>query len=84
MGLISSSNSKVAVNMSLSERVIERLHYEAKHHSNRRAFDQADLPVSPSIQYEGDELTDDQVTLVEQYVGYILYDSVPRKYFREG
>jgi hypothetical protein len=83
MGLISSSDSKTAVNLSLPEQVIERMHYDAKYHDQKRAFNQGDIPVSPSVQYEGDELTDEQVDLVERYIGYMLYDSVPRKCFRE-
>lgn len=82
MGLIGSSDSKTAVNLSLPEQVVERMHYEAKHHGQKRAFNRGDIPVSPSVQYEGDELTDEQVKLVERYIGYMLYDAVPRKYFR--
>jgi hypothetical protein len=83
MSLISDSDSKSAVNLSLSDQAIERLHYEAKHHRQKRAIVNGDFPVSPSIQYAGDELTDDEVELVERFVGWLLYDSIPRKFFRE-
>jgi hypothetical protein len=82
MGLIGSSDGKTAVNLSLPEQVVERIHYEAKHHDQKRAFNRGDIPVSPSVQYEGNKLTDEQVELVERYISYMLYDSVPRKYFR--
>ncbi|MCD2200036.1 hypothetical protein LPA44_09015 [Halobacterium sp. KA-4] len=81
MGLIGDSDAKTAVNLSLPQRVVERLHYEAKHHKQKRAFMSGDVPVAPSVQYEGEELTADEVDLVEQFIGWKMYDSVPRKYF---
>lgn len=82
MGLIGSSDTKCSVNASLPENVIERMHYQAKHSRQKRAFADGGHPVSVSVGYEGDELTDEQVELVENYLAYKLYDDVPRSYFQ--
>jgi hypothetical protein len=82
MSLIGSSDSTTPVNLSLPERVVERLHYQAVHDSQKRAFQDGQLPVSPSVQYDGEELTEEEVELTENFVGWLLYDEVPRKYFR--
>lgn len=83
MGLIGDSVAKSAVNLSLPERVVERLHYEAKHHRQKRAFADGGLPVNVSVGYDGDELTNDEVELVENFIGWLFYDSVPRSYFTD-
>lgn len=82
MGLIGSSDKKCSVNTSLPENVIERMHYQAKHSRKKRAFVDGEHPVSVSVGYDGEELTDEQVELVENYLAYMLYDDVPRSYFQ--
>jgi hypothetical protein len=81
MGLIGSSDTKCSVNASLPENVIERIHYQAKHSRQKRAFANGGLPVSVSVGYDGDKLDEKQVDLVENYLAYKLYDDVPRSYF---
>lgn len=81
MSLIGTSDTKSSVNLSLPENVVERLHYQAKHHSKKRAIVNGDIPVSVSVGYEGSELTGDQVKLVESYISWIFYSEVPSKYF---
>lgn len=81
MGLISDSDDKTAVNLSLPERVVERLHYQAVYHDQKRVFADGNLPVSVSVGYDGDKLIDSEVELVENYVGFMFYDQVPKSYF---
>lgn len=70
----------VSLNGSLPESVIERFHYLAKYHDDRRKFDgNGELP-SVSVGYSGTELSDDQVALVEDYVAWRLYEPAHRHY----
>jgi len=66
------------VNLSLPEKVVERYHYEAHHHDQKRRFHEGQVGPDVSIQYDGDELTADNVALVENYVEYLLWDPAPR------
>lgn len=76
--MIGDSEEKVAVNLSLPERVIERYHYIARYHDSKSRFQEGRVGPDVSIQYQGDELTDDDVVLVENFVAYLLWDPAPR------
>jgi hypothetical protein len=70
----------VSLNGSLPESVIERFHYIAEYHDDRRKFEgNRELP-SVSVGYSGTELSDDQVALVEDYVAWRLYEPAHRHY----
>lgn len=73
-----SSEAKSTVNGSIPERAIERFHYLAKHSRDKRKAAAAEHNVNVSVQYDGDELDDEQVELVEQHLAYMLYDPVQR------
>jgi hypothetical protein len=76
--MIGNSTTKVAVNLSLSEKVVERYHYQARYHEDKSRFHEGQVGPDVSIQYDGDELTDDEVDLVEDYVAFLLWDPAPR------
>jgi len=76
--MISDSDRKVPVNLSLSERVVERYHYIARYHDGKSRFQAGRVGPDVSIQYSGNELDDDDVVLVENYVAYLMWDPAPR------
>lgn len=78
--MIGDSKQKVPVNLSLPESVVERYHYEANHHRKKRKFTEGNVPVDVSVGYDGDELTDEQVRLVEQYLAWRHYEPVKRHF----
>jgi len=69
---------KSAINGSLPQSGIERYAYEAKHHSEKRKFQNGRIPVTVSVQYDGDELEPEQVELVEALLAWRLYKPVQR------
>lgn len=76
--MIGDSTAKVPVNLSLPEKVIERYHYLARYHGDKSRFHEGNVGPDVSVQYDGDELADDDVVLVENYVAYLLWDPAPR------
>jgi hypothetical protein len=81
MSLFGDSEGSCAVNLSLPERAVERLHYEATYSGRRQAKQGAEASISVSVQYEGDELTDDEVATVEDYLAGLLYDEIGSRHF---
>lgn len=76
--MIGDSTQNTPVNLSLPERVIERYHYLARYHGDKSRFEAGKVGPDVSIQYNGDELSDDDLTLVENYVAYLLWDPAPQ------
>lgn len=76
--MIGDSEQKVPMNLSVSESVVERYHYLARYHDDKSRFHGGNVGPDVSIQYDGDELTDEDVALVENYVAYLLWDPAPR------
>jgi len=72
--MIGDSRDKTPVNLSIPENVVERYHYLARYHTDKSRFDGGGVGPDVSIQYTGDELTDDEVSLVENFVAYRLWD----------
>lgn len=81
MSLFGDSEGSCAVNLSLPERAVERSHYEATYAGRRQASQGAKAPVSVSVQYGGDELTDDEVQHVENWLAGLLYDEIGSRHF---
>ncbi|WP_436908454.1 hypothetical protein [Halosimplex marinum] len=81
MGLFGDSDGSCAINLSLPERAVERAHYEATYSGRRQASQGAEAPISVSVQYEGDELDDDDVAQVEDWLTGLLYDEIGSRHF---
>lgn len=81
MGLFGDTDGSCAVNLSLPERAVERLHYQSVYSGRRQAKQGAEAPVSVSIQYGGEELDDDEVATVEDYLAGMLYDEIGSRHF---
>jgi len=81
MSLFGDSQGSCAVNLSLSERAIERCHYESTYSGRRQASQGASAPISVSVQYGGDELDEDDVSQVEDWLAGLLYDEIGSQYF---
>lgn len=81
MALFGDDERAVAVNLSLPERAVERAHCRALYSDNRRAFEGGMPDISVSVQYDGDELTEDDVDLTEDWLAFVLYDAVGSRYF---
>jgi hypothetical protein len=81
MALFGDSEGSCAVNLSLPEQAVERAHYEATYSGRRQASQGAEAPISVSIQYSGEELTDDEVATVEDWLAGKLYDEIGSRYF---
>ena len=81
MSLFGDSEGSCAVNLSLPERAVERGHYEAQYSGRRQAKQGSDAPISVSVQYSGDELTDDEVATVEDWLAGMLYDEIGSRHF---
>lgn len=81
MSLIGSSDGTAEIETELGDCVVERLHYQSKFHDRKRAFQNGAPEVDVDIEYSGDELDNSEVELTENYLAFILYDTVPTKYF---
>ena len=81
MSLFGDTHGSCAVNLSLPERAVERAHYEATYSGRRQAKNGSDAPLSVSVQYSGDELSDDDVATVEDWLAGMLYDEIGTRYF---
>lgn len=81
MTLFGDSEGTCAVNLSLPEQAVERAHYESMYSGRRQRSQGAEAPISISVQYGGDELTDDEVALVEDWLAGMLYDEIGSRYF---
>lgn len=69
---------RASVNLSLPESVVERYHYEARYHDEKRKFEGGSPGPDVSVGYSGDELGDDAVSLVENYISFLLWRETPR------
>jgi hypothetical protein len=81
MSLFGDSEGSCAVNLSLPERAVERAHYEATYSGRRQATRGSEATISVSVQYGGDELTEDEVATVEDWLAGVLYDELGSQYF---
>lgn len=81
MSLFGDTDGDCAVNLSLPERAVERANYEAVYSGRRQAKQGAEAPIEVSVQYGGEELTDDEVATVEDWIAGMLYDEIGSRHF---
>lgn len=81
MSLFGDSEGSCAVNLSLPEQAVERAHYQATYSGRRQTQQGAEAPVSVSVQYSGDELTEEEIKAVEDWLAGELYTDIGSRYF---
>jgi hypothetical protein len=82
MTLFGDSEGSCAVNLSLRNRAVERAHYLAKY-DPRAVKKGKKSPVDVSVQYGGDELDDDEIEDVENYLSNMFTDEIGIQYLRD-
>ena len=79
MSLFSGTDVDCPINLSLPQNAVEQLHYDSKYSGRRQAKQGASAPISVSVQ--SDEMDEDEIEQVENYLAGLLYSEIGSRYF---